>query len=72
MLRLEGAPRPKPWAGSPGLLDQIAKLQAGQTATFFVRRDSRTRKISVKLGSMADVSSIIEADPPTRQNVATF
>ena len=72
LLRLEGAPRPKPGAGAPGLLDQVTKLNPGQAATLLVRRGKRTKTIPVKLGSMADTRSVIEANPPTEQNVATF
>jgi hypothetical protein len=72
LLRLEGAPRPKRWAGSPCLLDQVTKLNPGQIATFLVRRGDRTKRISVKLGSMADTNSVAEATPPNEPDVATF
>jgi hypothetical protein len=47
----------------PALVDQIALLKAGTTASFRVRRDSVTTTVTVKLGSYVD-SSAQSASPP--------
>lgn len=55
----------------PALIDQVALLKAGATATFNVERSSGATNVTVKLGSLVD-SSAQSASPPSDFSVIAF
>ena len=55
----------------PAVVDQVALLKAGATATFNVQRSSGATTVTVKLGSLIDPSAQ-SASPPSDFSVSAI